>query len=84
MILLNFCTILLVVLINKQNKNVAVSSEFQGTKLQWKEDDGLEIKIIRPISKEKCTILSQAGDTVEQVKNEISGENNHKLFSFIN
>uniref|UniRef100_A0AC34QLF3 Peptidylprolyl isomerase n=1 Tax=Panagrolaimus sp. JU765 TaxID=591449 RepID=A0AC34QLF3_9BILA len=42
------------------------SGTFQGQKLAWKDDDGLEIKIIRPISEEKCTIKSQAGDVVEQ------------------
>ncbi|KAM3728421.1 Peptidyl-prolyl cis-trans isomerase FKBP9 [Dirofilaria immitis] len=35
-------------------------------KLNWKEDDGLEIKIIKPIKPEKCTIKSQSGDIVEQ------------------
>lgn len=39
---------------------------FQGQKLSWKEDDGLEIKIVRPISEEKCTMKSQAGDIVDQ------------------
>jgi len=39
---------------------------FQGQKLAWKEDDGLEIKIIRPIATEKCSVKSQRGDTVEQ------------------
>jgi len=39
---------------------------FQGQKLAWKEDDGLEIKIIRPIATEKCGVKSQRGDTVEQ------------------
>ncbi|KAL3990266.1 FKBP-type peptidyl-prolyl cis-trans isomerase family protein [Acanthocheilonema viteae] len=35
-------------------------------KLGWKEDDGLEIKIIKPIKPEKCKIKSQPGDIVEQ------------------
>uniref|UniRef100_A0A914CUQ3 peptidylprolyl isomerase n=1 Tax=Acrobeloides nanus TaxID=290746 RepID=A0A914CUQ3_9BILA len=42
------------------------STTFQGQKLSWKDEDGLEIKIIRPISEEKCKIKSQEGDTVEQ------------------
>jgi len=42
------------------------SATFHGQKLQWKEDDGLEIKIIRPIAPEKCPIKSQKGDVVEQ------------------
>ena len=42
------------------------SNSFQGQKLSWKEDDGLEIKIVRPISEEKCKLKSQEGDTVEQ------------------
>nr|CAD2164248.1 unnamed protein product [Meloidogyne enterolobii] len=40
--------------------------QFEGQNLQWKDDDGLEIKIIRPISKEKCTIKSEPGDILEQ------------------
>lgn len=39
---------------------------FQGQKLSWKDDDGLEIKIVRPITEEKCKIKSQEGDVVEQ------------------
>lgn len=35
-------------------------------KLSWKDDDGLEVKIIKPIKKEKCTLISQEGDVVEQ------------------
>ncbi|CAD6194809.1 unnamed protein product [Caenorhabditis auriculariae] len=35
-------------------------------KLNWKEDDGLEIKIIKPIKAEKCKVKSQAGDVVDQ------------------
>uniref|UniRef100_A0A7E4V2Y5 peptidylprolyl isomerase n=1 Tax=Panagrellus redivivus TaxID=6233 RepID=A0A7E4V2Y5_PANRE len=45
---------------------VAAAADFQGQKLSWKEDDGLEVKIIRPISEDKCAIKSQAGDVVEQ------------------
>ncbi|PAV75011.1 hypothetical protein WR25_12871 [Diploscapter pachys] len=44
----------------------AVFCEEEEQKLSWKEDDGLEIKIIRPIKAEKCKIKSQEGDTVEQ------------------
>ncbi|CAD5234357.1 unnamed protein product [Bursaphelenchus xylophilus] len=39
---------------------------FQGQKLSWKEDDGLEVKIIRPIAAEKCKIKSQPGDEAHQ------------------
>lgn len=46
---------------SSNNKNT-----FQGQKLSWKDDDGLEIKIIRPISNEKCKIKSQAGDLLDQ------------------
>ena len=35
-------------------------------KLQWKDEDGLEIKIIRPIKAEKCPIKSQEGDVLDQ------------------
>lgn len=42
------------------------STTFQGQKLSWKDADGLEIKIVRPITEEKCKIKSQAGDIVEQ------------------
>ncbi|KAI1716516.1 CBR-FKB-5 protein [Ditylenchus destructor] len=42
------------------------NNTFQGQKLSWKDDDGLEIKIIRPIAAEKCKLKSQAGDVLEQ------------------
>ncbi|KAL6724677.1 hypothetical protein Aduo_019543 [Ancylostoma duodenale] len=46
---------------------VATSLVFaEEQKLSWKDDDGLEVKIIKPIKKEKCTIVSQEGDVVEQ------------------
>ncbi|CAI4221725.1 unnamed protein product [Auanema sp. JU1783] len=35
-------------------------------KLSWKDEDGLEIKIIKPIKAEKCKIKSEAGDVVDQ------------------
>ncbi|MFH4979216.1 hypothetical protein AB6A40_005925 [Gnathostoma spinigerum] len=34
--------------------------------LSWKDDDGLEVKIVRPIKPEKCKIKSQPGDVVDQ------------------
>uniref|UniRef100_A0A915DDX3 peptidylprolyl isomerase n=1 Tax=Ditylenchus dipsaci TaxID=166011 RepID=A0A915DDX3_9BILA len=51
------------------NKSVLAEEEegsFQGQKLSWKEDDGLEIKIIRPVTADKCKQKSQEGDIVEQ------------------
>lgn len=44
----------------------AKDTEFQGQKLQWTDDDGLEIKIIRPISADKCEHKSEKGDLVHQ------------------
>ncbi|CAJ0583208.1 unnamed protein product, partial [Mesorhabditis spiculigera] len=35
-------------------------------KLKWKDDDGLEVKIIKPVKAEKCKLKSQEGDTLEQ------------------
>ncbi|KAK6034450.1 peptidyl-prolyl cis-trans isomerase, FKBP-type [Cooperia oncophora] len=35
-------------------------------KLSWKDDDGLEVKIVKPIKKEKCKLVSQEGDVVDQ------------------
>jgi FK506-binding protein 9/10 len=52
------------------------ANTFEGKKLSWKEDDGLEIKIIRPISEEKCKIKSQAGDIVDQFYQLHDAENN--------
>ncbi|KAI6244019.1 Peptidylprolyl isomerase [Aphelenchoides fujianensis] len=51
---------------SKEEKKEEESGTFEGQKLSWKEDDGLEVKIIRPIKAENCPIKSQAGDTVEQ------------------
>ncbi|KAK6759786.1 hypothetical protein RB195_021385 [Necator americanus] len=46
---------------------VATSLVFaEEQKLSWKDDDGLEVKIIKPIKKEKCKIVSQEGDIVDQ------------------
>lgn len=47
---------------SKDDKNT-----FQGQKLSWTDDDGLEIKIVRPISEEKCKIRSQKHDVLEQL-----------------
>lgn len=45
----------------------AVIAEEDGKpKLSWKDDDGLDVKIIKPISEDKCKIKSQEGDVVEQ------------------
>uniref|UniRef100_A0A0K0ED07 peptidylprolyl isomerase n=1 Tax=Strongyloides stercoralis TaxID=6248 RepID=A0A0K0ED07_STRER len=38
----------------------------ESEKLEWTDDNGLYIKIIKPIKKEKCKIISQIGDIVEQ------------------
>lgn len=35
-------------------------------KISWKDDDGLEVKIVKPIKPEKCAIKTQSGDVVEQ------------------
>jgi len=50
----------------QKSKDDKKSANFHGQKLQWKDEDGLEIKIIRPIAPEKCPIKSQEGDVVEQ------------------
>uniref|UniRef100_F1L3G0 peptidylprolyl isomerase n=2 Tax=Ascaris suum TaxID=6253 RepID=F1L3G0_ASCSU len=34
--------------------------------MSWKDDDGLEVKIIKPVKPEKCKIKSQIGDIVDQ------------------
>ncbi|CEF61075.1 Peptidyl-prolyl cis-trans isomerase, FKBP-type,domain-containing protein [Strongyloides ratti] len=38
----------------------------ENEKLEWTEKDGLYIKIIKSIKKERCKIVSQIGDIVEQ------------------
>ncbi|CAJ0952879.1 unnamed protein product, partial [Mesorhabditis belari] len=45
---------------------VSALAEEEEQKLKWKDDDGLEVKIIRPIKAEKCKQKSQEGDTLEQ------------------
>lgn len=49
-----------------EEKSKEEKGYFQGQKLAWKDDDGLEIKITRPIHSDKCEIQSQAGDVVHQ------------------
>lgn len=46
--------------------SVFIYGEDTEEKLKWIEDDGLEIKIVKPINPEKCKIKSQAGDIVDQ------------------
>ncbi|KAK6042140.1 peptidyl-prolyl cis-trans isomerase, FKBP-type [Cooperia oncophora] len=45
---------------------VGLASAEEDRKLSWKEDDGLEIKIVKPIKKEECKEVSKAGDEVLQ------------------
>lgn len=47
-------------------KNEEEKNSFQGQKLSWTDEDGLEIKIVRPISEDKCKIKSQKHDILEQ------------------
>jgi len=35
-------------------------------KHEWKDEDGLEVKIVKPIAEDKCKLKSQAGDIVDQ------------------
>lgn len=65
LLLLLICATAFVATFAKE-ENDSDKNFFQGQKLSWKDDDGLEIKIIRPIAVDKCTIKSQAGDIVEQ------------------
>jgi FK506-binding protein 9/10 len=44
----------------------STNSTADESKLSWKDDDGLEVKIIKPIPEDKCTLRSQPGDTVDQ------------------
>nr|CDJ85946.1 Peptidyl-prolyl cis-trans isomerase domain containing protein [Haemonchus contortus] len=43
-----------------------LASAAEEQKLSWKDEDGLEIKIVKPIKKEKCKMVSQEGDVVDQ------------------
>ncbi|CAI2303658.1 unnamed protein product [Caenorhabditis sp. 36 PRJEB53466] len=45
---------------------VAVAFAEEEQKLSWKDEDGLEVKIIRPIKAEKCKLKSQDGDVLDQ------------------
>lgn len=39
---------------------------FEGRRLKWEEDGGLEIEIIKPIKKEDCKLKSRPNDVIEQ------------------
>ncbi|KAK6014728.1 peptidyl-prolyl cis-trans isomerase, FKBP-type, partial [Ostertagia ostertagi] len=43
-----------------------LASAAEDQKLSWKDEDGLEVKIVKPIKKELCTVVSKPGDEVEQ------------------
>jgi hypothetical protein len=62
-LLLASCSILV---ISKAEEKSEKLNTPEKSKLSWKDDDGLEVKIIRPIAEEKCLIKSQPGDTIEQ------------------
>ncbi|XGW25406.1 hypothetical protein V3C99_006662 [Haemonchus contortus] len=42
------------------------AKEAEEQKLSWKDEDGLEVKIVKPVNKEKCTVVSKPGDEVLQ------------------
>ena len=50
----------------EKKKSGGGGTEFEGQTLNWKDDDGLEVKVIRPIAKDKCKLKSQPGDVVDQ------------------
>ncbi|VDK42769.1 unnamed protein product [Anisakis simplex] len=43
-----------------------INAKEEEQKLSWKDDDGLEVKIIKPVKPERCTIKSQEGDVIDQ------------------
>jgi hypothetical protein len=59
-------TLALIVSAKKEDDKSDEKTSFQGQKLSWTEEDGLEIKIVRPISEDKCKIKSQKHDILEQ------------------
>jgi hypothetical protein len=46
--------------------SLAEEELFEGRKLSWKEKDGLEITIIKPIEKKDCKQKSREGDIIGQ------------------
>lgn len=39
---------------------------FEGRRLKWQEEDGLQIEIINPIKAKDCKLKSRPGDVVKQ------------------